>query len=55
MPAHFDASGQLFRQHPVSHSGISGHLRIVAAQALFLMSGWEAFIKIFNGVGRAPH
>jgi len=29
--AHSDASGQLFRQHPVSHSGVSGHLRIVAA------------------------
>jgi transposase-like protein len=28
--AHSDASGQLFRQHPVSHSGVSGHLRIVA-------------------------
>jgi len=29
--AHSDASGRLFRQHPVSHSGVSGHLRIVAA------------------------
>ena len=30
-PAHSDASGRSFRQHPVSHSGVSGHLRIVAA------------------------
>jgi hypothetical protein len=29
--AHSDASGRSFRQHPVSHSGVSGHLRIVAA------------------------
>jgi len=29
--AHSDASGRLFRQHPVSHSGVSGHLRVVAA------------------------
>ena len=29
--AHSDAFGRLFRQHPVSHSGVSGHLRIVAA------------------------
>lgn len=29
--AHSDASGRLFRQHPVSHSGVSGQLRIVAA------------------------
>jgi putative transposase len=29
--AHSDASGRMFRQHPVSHSGVSGHLRIVAA------------------------
>ena len=31
MAAHSDASGRSFRQHPVSHSGVSGHLRIVAA------------------------
>ena len=31
LPAHSEASGQLFRQHPVSHSGVSGHLRIDAA------------------------
>ncbi len=29
--AHSDASGRLFRQHLVSHSGVSGQLRIVAA------------------------
>jgi transposase InsO family protein len=29
--AHSDVSGRSFRQHPVSHSGVSGHLRIVAA------------------------
>ena len=29
--AHSDASGRLFRQHPVRHSGTSGQLRIVAA------------------------
>ena len=29
--AHSDASGRLLRQHPVSHSGVSGHLRIIAA------------------------
>lgn len=32
---HSDASGRLFRQHPVSHSGVSGRLRIFAAQAWF--------------------
>ena len=29
--AHSDTSGRSFRPHPVSHSGVSGHLRIVAA------------------------
>lgn len=29
--AHSDAFGRLLRQHPVSHSGVSGHLRIIAA------------------------
>ena len=29
--AHSDVSGRSFRQHLVSHSGVSGHLRIVAA------------------------
>ena len=29
--AHSDVSGRSFRQHPVSYSGVSGHLRIVAA------------------------
>jgi hypothetical protein len=29
--AHSDVSGRSFRQDPVSHSGVSGHLRIVAA------------------------
>jgi len=53
--AHSDASGQLFRQHPVSHSGPSGHLRIVAAQAWFLMSGQAPFVNVFGEPGRAPH
>jgi len=39
----------------VSHSGVSGHLRIVAAQALFLMSGRDASVNLFDGAGRAPH
>lgn len=34
-PAHSDASGRLFRQHPVSHSGASGQLRIIAARHVF--------------------
>jgi len=29
--ARSDASVRLFRQHPVSQSGVSGHLKIVAA------------------------
>jgi putative transposase len=55
LAAHSETSGRLFRQHPVSHSGVSGHLRIVAAKAWFLMSGWEAFVNFFCCIGRAAH
>ena len=48
LTAHSDASGRQFRQHPVSHSGVSGHLRIVAAWAWFLMSGAMAFVNVFG-------
>lgn len=53
--AHSDASDRLFRLHPVSQSGVSGHLRIIAAQAVFLMSGRAAFGNVFGGDCRAPH
>jgi len=41
--------------YPVSRSGPSGHLRIVAAQAWFLMSGQAPFVNVFGEPGRAPH
>jgi hypothetical protein len=53
--AHSETSGRLFRQHPVSHSGVSGHLRIVAAKAWFLMSGRETFVNFFCCLDRAAH
>jgi hypothetical protein len=55
LDAHSETSGRLFRQHPVSHSGVSGHLRIVAAKAWFLMSGRETFVNFFCCLDRAAH
>ena len=44
-----------FRQHPARDFGVSGHLRVVAAPAWFLMSGSLAFVNFFGGAARPSH